>query len=322
MLERILKGVPLYPDPEVLVGYGQADDGGVYRLDEETALVQTIDFFTPVVDDPFLYGQIAAANSLSDIYAMGGVPRVALSMVGFPVDKLSEEVLHRIILGGSEKMKEAEVAIIGGHSVQDQELKFGYAVTGLVDPKKVYTNGGARPNDALLITKPLGTGIVSTGIKFQKTPLYLAEEAIQWMCQLNGPVRDQLENFSVHSVTDVTGNGLVGHAYEMALSSAVTVEIDAKRTPVMEGVEELARKGLLPGAIKANRRYVGAKVRWHGVSKVRQQVLLDPQTSGGLLVSLASDEVPRFTATLNGKGCMARQIGRVREQGEFLVEVQ
>ncbi len=211
----------------MLVGFDKADDAGVYRLDDQTAVVQTVDFFTPIVDDPFTYGQIAAANSLSDVYAMGGSPRFALSIVCFPKDKLEEEVLHEILRGGAEKMKEARVAVIGGHSVQDQEIKFGYCVTGLIDPRKIYSNSAARPGDVLLLTKPLGTGIIATGIKLRKTPPEVAQNAIEWMRKLNAPASDGLEKFHIHSVTDVTGFGLIGHAYEMAQGSKTTLTFNA-----------------------------------------------------------------------------------------------
>jgi len=265
VLHRALAEISVYQDSNVLVGFDKADDAGVYRLDDQTAVVQTVDFFTPIVDDPFTYGQIAAANSLSDVYAMGGSPRFALSIVCFPKDKVEEEVLHEILRGGAEKMKEARVAVIGGHSVQDQEIKFGYCVTGLIDPRKIYSNSAARPGDVLLLTKPLGMGIIATGIKLRKTPPEVAQNAIEWMRKLNAPASEGMEKFHIHSVTDVTGFGLIGHAYEMAQGSDTTLTFNAAKVPVIEGTEELAKQGMLPGGIESNRRYVAESIVWDGV---------------------------------------------------------
>ncbi len=260
MLERALNGLDNFYDPNVLVGFETADDAGVYRLDDETAIVQTADFFTPIVDDPFTYGQIAASNSLSDIYAMGGSPRFALSIVGFPEDQLEEEILHQVLRGGVDKMREARVPVIGGHSVKDPEIKFGYVVTGLVSPNKIYRNSGALPGDALVLTKPIGTGIISTAIKFGKCPETAAHAAIDNMLQLNATAAAQLERFNTHAVTDITGYGLLGQAYEMALGSGVCLELSAARVPLLPGTADLARKGMLPGGIESNRRFVGGAV--------------------------------------------------------------
>lgn len=322
MLQKALSSIEVVANPNVLVGYDKADDAGVYLLDDQVALVQSVDFFTPVVDDPFFYGQIAAANSLSDVYAMGGSPRFALSIVGFPKEGVDEGILHEILRGGSEKMKEARVAVIGGHSVQDPEIKFGYCVTGIVSPQKVYTNAGAKPGDVLVLTKPLGTGIITTGIKFGKTEPRIAEVAIQWMCQLNSYVRDKLAKFRVHSVTDITGYGLIGHAYEMALASDVTLSFDADQIPVMEGVGELAGKGMLPGGIESNRRYVGSSISWHDVPSLRQKILLDPQTSGGLLISTSEQDGVTLGRELDAEGYLGRVVGRVVPRGDFSIEVR
>lgn len=318
----MLQGIRVLPDPNVLVGFETADDAGVYRLDDRLALVQTVDFFTPVVDDPFTYGQIAASNALSDIYAMGGTPRFALSIVGFPAGKVDESVLQEIVRGGAEKMGEAGVPILGGHSVQDPEIKFGYCVTGVIDPGRIYTNRGALPEDRLLLTKPLGTGIITTGIKFEKTPPEVAEEAIRWMLGLNSAASRHLGKFRIHAVTDITGYGLVGHAYEMARASGVTFLLEADRVPLMKGVEELARMGMLPGGIASNRQFVGSHVRWDGVSELRQQILLDPQTAGGLLISLPEEDAPRLQAVLAGEEVFAQEIGRVLPQKEHWIEVR
>jgi selenide,water dikinase len=312
----------VYSDPNVLVGFEKADDAGVYRLDDQTAVVQTVDFFTPIVDDPFIYGQIAAANSLSDIYAMGGSPRFALSIVCFPKDKLGEDVLHEVLRGGTDKMKEAEVPVIGGHSVEDQEIKFGYCVTGLIHPDKIYSNSAAKPGDVLLLTKPLGTGIIATGIKLGKTPTNVAQNAIEWMRKLNAPGRDGMEKFQIHSVTDVTGYGLIGHAYEMAQGSGTTLTFSAAKVPVIEGTEELAKLGMLPGGIESNRRYVGESIVWDGVSSLRQQIMLDPQTSGGLLISLPEEEAGQLAADLEAAGFLGEKIGSVSDFEETHIRVE
>lgn len=306
----------------MLIGFDKADDAGVYRLDDQTAVVQTVDFFTPIVDDPFIYGQIAAANSLSDVYAMGGSPRFALSIVCFPKDKLGEDVLHEILRGGTEKMNEAQVPVIGGHSVDDQEMKFGYCVTGTIHPEKVYSNSTAQPGDVLLLTKPLGTGIIATGIKFEKTSPDVAENAIEWMRKLNAGARDAMEKFHIHAVTDITGYGLIGHAYEMAEGSGATFTFGADKIPVIDGVERLAKQGMLPGGIESNRRYVGESIVWNGVSSIRQQIMLDPQTSGGLLISLPPREAERLSPELEAAGFLGQPVGHVSDFEETHIRVE
>jgi selenide,water dikinase len=317
-----LAEISVYPDSNVLVGFDKADDAGVYRLDDQTAVVQTVDFFTPIVDDPFIYGQIAAANSLSDIYAMGGTPRFALSIVCFPKDKLGEDVLHEILRGGTDKMNEAQVPVIGGHSVEDQEMKFGYCVTGMIHPDKIYSNGGAQPGDVLLLTKPLGTGIIATGIKYEKTPAEVTQNAVEWMRKLNAVIPHEMEKFHIHAVTDITGFGLVGHAYEMAQASGTTLVFSAEKVPVIEGTEALAKQGMLPGGIESNRRYVGESIVWNGVSPLCQQIMLDPQTSGGLLISLPGEEVEPLAEELEAAGFLGEQIGRVSEFEETHIRVE
>ena len=321
MLERILSKVRILPDPDVLVGFENADDAGVYRLDDKTALVQTIDFFTPVVDDPGDYGGIAAANALSDIYAMGGRPLTALSVVGFPAGAVDEEVLQAIVLGGIEKMNEAGVPVIGGHSVQDPEIKFGFCVTGVVAPDKIVTNGGAQPGDALLLTKPLGTGIITTGVKYGKTPAELIQTATRWMLKLNENPSRLFQDYSVHAVTDITGYGLIGHAYEMARASCATLEIKMDCVPVMDGTLALAKQGMLPGGIESNRAYVGNRVTWENINPLEEQILLDPQTSGGLLISLPASQVHPFITSLELMGGFSREIGVVTDSKNILIRV-
>jgi selenide,water dikinase len=312
--------VEVYRSENVLVGYETADDAGVYLLDGHiaaatgsAALVQTVDFFTPIVDDPYVFGQIAAANALSDIYAMGAKPLFALNIVGFPKAQLPIEVLRETLAGGAAKMAEAKVSILGGHSVQDQEFKFGYAVTGICRPDRVYTNRTAQPGDTLVLTKPLGSGVVATGIKRGLTPPEVAAAAIEWMLRLNQAPSAALEGLSAHAVTDVTGYGLLGHAHEVATGSRVTIHIATSAVPLMPGVLELARQGCFAGAVQANRRMVAATTDWNGVDLVLQELLLDPQTSGGLLISLPPTDATRLEPRLVGAGHAAARVGIVKE---------
>jgi len=282
-------------DKNVLIGFDKADDAGVYQLDEETALVQTVDFFTPIVDDPYTFGQIAAVNALSDVYAMGGRPMTALAMVCFP-EKQELEILERILAGGLSKMVEAGCTVIGGHSIRDEEIKFGYAVTGTVHPKRVLANAGARAGDALILTKALGTGVISTAIK-------------------KGTA--QKEYAAVHAATDVTGFGLVGHAREMALASEVTIAIEAGRVPLLEGAMECVRQGAVPGGLKANREFAECAVRYEGnVSEEVRTMMFDPQTAGGLLLSVAAAEAQAVMERLGQKGVAAARIGEVSKKEE------
>ncbi len=317
-----MKDLPGMVDPNVLVGFDTADDAGVYRIDEHLALVQSTDFFTPIVDDPFLYGQIAAANALSDIYAMGGTPRFALSIVAFPADDLDGETLHEILCGGAEKMREAEVPVIGGHSVKDPEMKFGYVVTGLVHPERLYLNRGLRPGDSLILTKPIGTGIIATAIKYGKCPEEVAGEATRWMLTLNREAASQLEGLKVHAVTDVTGFGLLGHAFEMAIASGVCLEIAADEVPLITGVKTLAQRGLLPGGIESNRDYVKDAVGWGRTRPLLQKVLLDPQTSGGLLIGLPSNQAPHLLEKLAAVQVFGQRIGAVKNRSTHYLSVQ
>lgn len=311
---------PPFVDPNVLVGYQTADDAGVYLLDEGTALVQSVDFFTPVVDDPFIYGQIAAANSLSDIYAMGGTPRFALSVVGFPKSGVDPDVLREILQGGVEKLAEASVAVMGGHSVQDPEIKFGYCVTGVIDPAKVRRNDTARAGDILILTKPIGTGVIATAIKFEKASSEVAAEAVENMLRLNKIAAAAASGFRVHSMTDVTGFGLLGHAFEMASSAGVTFQIEANRIPLLTGTVELAAAGMLPGGIATNRDYVGANLSWQG-PKDLEPLLFDPQTSGGLLCCVHPDDASAFSRELEERGELAATIGRVGPRQETALQV-
>jgi len=297
-LDRILPGVPRLKDPNLLVGFETSDDAGVYKLTPECALVQTADFFTPIVDDPATFGAIAAANSLSDIYAMGGTPLTALSILCYPA-KGDLDDLEAILRGGGEKLIEAGCALVGGHSVNDDEIKFGYAVTGTVHPERIWTNAGARPGDVLILTKPVGTGVVATALKRGIATEADVEAATDWMLRLN---RCEL---SPHAATDITGFGLIGHAREMALASAVTLEIDSLAVPLLPGALRYAAEGAQPGGLKNNREFAGSCVHARGVIPAELEALLyDPQTSGGLLLALA--EAPPGVAV----------VGRVTERAE------
>ncbi|GAB4229735.1 MAG: selenide, water dikinase SelD [Acidobacteriota bacterium] len=302
-------------DDRVLVGWENADDAGVYLLDGDRALVQTVDFFTPIVDDPFLYGQIAAANALSDIYAMGGRPLTALAVCGFPEAELDLGVLQDTFRGGREKLAEAGVVLLGGHTVQDREMKFGYAITGLVHPRRIWRNSGARPGDQVLLTKPLGVGIITTAVKFGRCPEDVLNEAIRAMLTLNAFWVERLAEEPVHAVTDVTGFGFLGHLWELAEASRVSVEIDPTRVPLLPGVRELAQSRLLPGGLARNRAFLEGAVNWSELPEDLANILLDPQTSGGLLLSVP----PELAKTLGQEG-LACPVGRVVAEREFRID--
>ena len=319
----MLGDLPVGTDDRVLVDYRTSDDAGVFKVDAERALVQTVDFFTPIVDDPFVYGQIAAANALSDVYAMGGVPLTALAIAGFPKD-VERAVIRAVFAGGVATLGTAGVALLGGHTVQDPEVKFGYAVTGHVHPDRMWTNAGAKADDDLLLTKPLGTGVIATAIKFNRAPEALVKSAVESMTTLNGKaaaVLHLLPRGSVHGCTDVTGFGLVGHASAMAAASSVTIEIDAARVPLFEGVRALAPDNM-PGGGRTNAQHFAARVELtRDLDVDLVQLLHDPQTSGGLLVSLdprMSDDARR---RLEDAGCHAWKIGRVRTLSSALLRM-
>jgi selenide, water dikinase len=301
----------VHHDDRVLVDYRTADDAGVYRLDDGRALVQTVDFFTPIVDDPFIYGQIAAANALSDVYAMGGRPLTALAIAGFPKDA-DRALLKQIFAGGIDKLREAGVALLGGHTVQDAEIKFGYAVTGEIDPSRVLTNAGAQPGDALILTKPLGTGIIATALRFGRAPQPAIDAAIRSMTTLNraaAAVLDSLPAGTVHACTDITGFGLIGHGSEMAVASGCTLEIDTARVPLIEGARELV-KGNVPGGGRTNREHFAGVVGLSGsLAPALVELLYDPQTSGGLLVAVAATEEDAVLRALRAAGVPAELVG-------------
>jgi selenide,water dikinase len=295
----------------------------VYLWEGGPALVQTVDFFTPIVDDPYVYGQIAAANALSDVYAMGGRPLTALAIAGFPDTGLAPEDIGQIFKGGFDKLREAGTALLGGHTVKDKEIKFGYAVTGAVDPQRVRTNGGAKPGDALLLTKPLGTGVIGTAIKFDRAPAGLVEQAVTAMRTLNKAAAEALATIDhVHSCTDITGFGLIGHATEMAQASGVTLAIRASDVPVFEGVLEIVRKNH-SGGMESNTAHFGDGVETaKSVATELRDLLYDPQTSGGLLVAVDQLEADRTLQTLAEAGVMAWRIGVAVPRGDRAIIVR
>ncbi len=307
----MLRKLPLPTDPNLLVGFNTNDDAGVYRVSDELALVQTVDFFTPIVDDPYAYGQIAAANSLSDVYAMGGRPLTALSLVAFP-EKGDFEVLEQIVAGGHAKMAEAGCVVVGGHSIRDDELKFGYAVTGTVHPGRVWTNAGARPGDRLLLTKPLGTGVITTALKHGKARDAWVDGATRAMATLNRAAAEALAGLgdAVHAATDVTGFGFLGHVRELALASSVSLVLDSRGFEFLEGAVECARGGFLAGGLKANREFIGGCVEFaDSVPEEVRLLLFDPQTSGGLLVAVAPEQLEAAQKALHAAGCRAMLVG-------------
>jgi selenide,water dikinase len=309
-------------DPNVLVGFDHADDAGVYQIAPDQALVQTVDFFTPIVDDPYTFGQIAATNALSDVYAMGGRPLTALALVCFP-EKADLAILERILAGGLSKMVEAACTVIGGHSIRDEETKFGYAVTGIVHPKKVFTNAGAKPGDTLFLTKPLGTGVISTAIKKGKAHPAWIDAAVQSMTTLNRkPIEFIVKNeLQVNAMTDITGFGLIGHARELALASDVSVRLHASRIPFLPGALECVRAGYIPAGLKNNRDFAECLVQYDdGVSDEIKALLFDPQTSGGLLMSVKANGTD-WISKLNSEGIQAVEIGEVIPTGKPRIHV-
>ncbi len=316
-LRRILAGLPSIDDPRVLVGMPAADDAGVYKLDEDQALVQTVDVFSPSVDDPYTFGQIAAANSVSDVYAMGGLPITALSIVGFPVGTVPDEILHEILRGGIDKMNEAKVAVIGGHSINDQEIKAGFAVTGLIHPGKIASNAGLRAADQLVLTKPLGTGVLAFAGQIGRVPEGALEAAAQSMARLNRDAARLMIEFGAHACTDVTGFGLMGHLAAMAAASAVDVEITWDDLPVLPGLLQSLADGIVPGAIERNREASDASlVAGDGLDRAMLDLCFDPQTSGGLLIAVPPENVDALIERLHESGdVQAARIGEVRDRG-------
>lgn len=316
-LAQVLSGLPKQSSENVIVGFDNADDAGVFRLTDDTALVQTLDFFTPVADDPETYGRIAAINSLNDVYAMGGTPLSALSIVCYP-QKGDWDILGAILKGGQLAMMEAGVVVIGGHSVDDKEMKFGYSVTGIIHPDKVVTNAGAQPGDVLVLTKPIGTGAINTAIKRGVATKETEAAAITAMTTSAAHASKVMQRLGANACTDVTGFGLIGHAFEMAKASNVTLTVDSKAVPLLPDVLELISQGMLTRGDRNNRVYVGETVRIESnVSGEMQSALFDPQTAGGLLISMTVENAEKFLGEVSGSVI----IGRVSAGGKYCIEV-
>ena len=329
ILENVLKRLPQQHDPNVLVGFETSDDAAVYKLADDLAIVQTVDFFTAIVDEPDLFGQVAATNALSDVFAMGGRPISALTIVAFPTAQ-PPEVLEAVLRGGLAKMVEANCTVVGGHSIRDDEIKFGYAVTGLIDPRKVWRNVGARPGDTLILTKPLGTGVIATALKQEKAEPGWVAASTASMTRLNRDAAEALHEIDdaaagakpVHAVTDVTGFGLLGHSREMAIGSGVSIRIDPTRIAYLPGAIEAARGGFLSGGLANNRQFVEGCAQFaSSIPEEFRSLLLDPQTSGGLLASVAPEAVPAALAAFEKRNVPARVIGEVVTKRSPLIEI-
>jgi len=318
----VLRHLPPITDPAVLVGTNTADDAGVYRLTPDLALVQTVDVFTPIVDEPYWFGAIAAANALSDVYAMGAVPRLGLNIATFPRSRLSLDILGEILRGGSDKCVEANVTIIGGHTIDDPEPKYGLAITGLVHPERVITNAAARAGDALVLTKPLGMGVITTGIKQGRTSRETVDEATRIMAALNRAAAEAMIETGVSAATDITGFGLLGHLHEMTRAAGVQARVRLAAVPILEEAWSLARRGTIPGGTQRNRAALGDAVRWDGVADDAQVLLCDAQTSGGLLIAVPESRVDRLVGALRERGTPAAAvIGQVSGRGEGEITV-
>jgi selenide, water dikinase len=314
LLAQVLSGLPQQPaDPNLIVGFDTADDAGVYRLRDDLALVQTLDFFTPIVDDPYDYGRIAALNSINDVWAMAGTPITAMAITCFPKKGVDPAILGEIMRGGLETINKYGVTLIGGHSVDNEQIMFGYSVTGVIDPNKIATNSGARAGDVLILTKPIGTGVISTGIKKGKASDAIVAASVETMLTPGKYAAEAMQEFGVKGATDVTGFALLGHAWEMARASKVTIEIDAKAIPLLDGALGLASEGMLTSGDKTNREYVGADIQIAAaVDENLLKLLFDPQTAGGMLIAIVESKAEALLATLNQNYPKAQIIGRVR----------
>jgi selenium donor protein len=319
----VLSGLPKQPhDPNLIVGFDTADDAGVYRLRDDLALVQTLDFFTPIVDDPFDYGRIAALNSINDVWAMAGTPITAMAITCFPKKGVDPAILAEIMRGGLETLNQYGVTLIGGHSVDNEQIMFGYSVTGVIDPNKVARNSGARVGDVIILTKPIGTGVISTGIKKGKAKESVVQASVETMLTAGKFAAEAMRDFGVQGATDVTGFSLIGHTWEMACASKVTIEIDSAAVPLLEGALELVSEGMLTGADKTNRQYVGEDVRIvDSVDENLVKLLFDPQTAGGMLIAVGKDRSGELLLELRRNYPRAGVIGRVQPQGERSIEV-
>ena len=319
-----MSGLPKQPfDENLIVGFETADDAGVYRLRDDLALVQTLDFFTPIVDDPYDYGRISALNSINDVWAMAGTPITAMAITCFPKKGVDPAILGEIMRGGLETLNKYGVTLIGGHSVDNEQIMFGYSVTGIIDPQKIARNAGARAGDVLILTKPIGTGVISTGIKFGKASAEVVTNSVETMLTPGKYAAEAMREFDVKGATDVTGFALLGHAWEMAKASKVTIEIDADAVPLLEGALGLASAGLLTSGDKTNREYVGEDIEIaESVDKNRLKLLFDPQTAGGMLIAIPESRALALQERLNDSYSHANVIGRVTTSGSRSIVVQ
>lgn len=300
---QVLHELPKFNHPDMLVGVETSDDAGVYRLRPDLAIVNTVDFFTPIVDDPYVFGQISAANSLSDVYAMGGDPKTCMNIVCFPRGKMDIEILGEILKGGADKVKESGAVVVGGHSIIDEEIKFGMAVTGVIHPDKIFRNVGVQEGDVLILTKPLGTGIITTALKKGKASEESVNAAVRSMTTLNAAASQVARKHPVHACSDITGFGILGHALEMASGSGVTLVIDSAKLPVLPSARRLAEKGYVTGGCKRNKEYLDEKITIdRSIREGLVQVALDPQTSGGLLIAVAKRHAARLLEELHAAG--------------------
>jgi selenide, water dikinase len=317
LLAQVLSGLPKQPaDPNLIVGFDTADDAGVYRLRDDLALVQTLDFFTPIVDDPYDYGRIAALNSINDVWAMAGTPITAMAITCFPKKGFDPAILGEIMRGGLETINQYGVTLIGGHSVDNEQIMFGYSVTGVIDPNKIATNSGAQPGDVLILTKPIGTGVISTGIKKGRATDEVVAGSVETMLTPGKHAAEAMREFGVKGATDVTGFSLLGHTWEMARASKVTIEIDVASVPLLNGALELAGQGMLTSGDKTNREYVGADIEIESsVDENLVKLLFDPQTAGGMLIAVSENQAAALLATLNKNYPKAQTIGRIHPPG-------
>ena len=317
-----MAGLPAETDPNLIVGRETSDDAGVYRLNSEVALIQTVDFFTPIVNDPYTFGQIAAANALSDVYAMGGSPLTAMNICCFPINDVGKPVLKEILRGGIDKIHEAGAVLAGGHSVEDPELKYGLSVTGVVHPDRVITNAGLAPGQELVLTKALGTGIIATALKRKSASPQSVQEAVKLMTQLNSGACDVMQALNVRGATDITGFGLLGHAMELARASQVGVRIMAAQVPFLDQAKEMTAMGMIPGGSKRNLAYVSKALKVSGQADgVVMNLLADAQTSGGILMGVDPENLDRALSMLQKAGCNAVHIGRAEAENPGMIEV-
>jgi selenide,water dikinase len=320
---QVLHQIPKLYDPNVIIGYETSDDAAVYKLSDDLAVVQTVDYFTPIVDDPYTFGCISAANALSDIYAMGAKPIMGLNIAGFPVNKLSLDVLVQILQGGSDKAKEAGITIAGGHTIDDNEPKYGMVVTGLVHPEKIITNSNAKPGDVLILTKPIGVGIITTAMKEDIAPIESAEMAIKAMSALNKSSAEAMIKVGVNACTDVTGFGLLGHLYEMVSGSSVGAVISLEKVPIIDGTWKLADDLIIPAGTMRNHEYLVEHIIWDDISYEHQMILCDAQTSGGLLISVPEEKSGDLVRLLQESNALASAIiGRITDNDIGIIKVK